>query len=882
MLRLLSRKDLDLGEANEGKFRDVSGIVVLGNVEGGVHQYVERAQPLTIGFRPLGPHQDPLEWLHWKSRMAPTVVGRDREMASLREWATEGRAVRARVLMGEGGTGKTRLAAELAEELRGEGWEAGFAALRKVGEGGEVYKTGSAGTLILLDYPEEHREATRELLADLASLETEERLRILLLSRRGDELWQSEIDQAGAFGLFDEVPLELRPLKAVEDLYEIFQASAAHLARTRGNEPPAPVERAAFGEWLQRESEHHRPLYVVAAAIEAALDPGRTVVDLSGQEVILALARREIRRLANESRDAGLPSKAFPRLMALAAIAGGLTTDDIRRLAQEEEILELGLPAPKEAVAKVTDTGRFVEGENTYRLPAPAPDIVAAALVIEVMHEPTGSPSERLWAAIQGDIHGGLERIGRLAYDAEMTLGLDKPRIGDCLKTALTDHPERCAAVAASFYEVTLPYGLRQAAPLVWEGLLGADVPEQERAELLNNLSVHLAAAGDSSGALKATEQAVEIYGRFAASNPGRYEPDLALSLNNLSSRLFETGDPAGGLKAIEHAVEIDRRLAASNPGRYEPELASSLNNLSIWLSETGDPAGALEAIEQAVEIYGRLAASNPGRYEAELASCLHNLSIRLSERGEPAGALKAIEQAVEIRRRLAASNPGRYEPELASSLNNLSVRLSETGDPVGALKATEKAVEIYSRLAASNPRRYEPDLGQSLNNLSVDLSAAGDSSAALKAIEQAVEIRRRLAASNPGRYEQDLAQSLNNLSVRLSETGDPVGALESIKQAVEIRHRLTTSNPVRYEPDLARSLSVRSDRLAEVGQIADALDAAREASALIQPYAERWPDGPHGRLGRVIENDIRRLEERLSEGELPEGAGDPDSTPSP
>lgn len=150
------------GDRKRVKARDVSGIVVIGDVHGDVRQLAGRAQPLR--------GHDPLAWLHWKSRLAPTLVGREREMASLRRWATEGRGVRARVLSGEGGTGKTRLAAELAQDLRDQGWQAGFAALRRSGDGAAIFSTGARGTLILLDYPEKHREATRAYRAVRAAV----------------------------------------------------------------------------------------------------------------------------------------------------------------------------------------------------------------------------------------------------------------------------------------------------------------------------------------------------------------------------------------------------------------------------------------------------------------------------------------------------------------------------------------------------------------------------------------------------------------------------------------------------------------------------------------------------------------------------------------
>ncbi|MFP3942051.1 MAG: tetratricopeptide repeat protein [Thermoanaerobaculia bacterium] len=724
MLRLLARGELPWHRRLAARFRDVSGIVVVGDVHGDVRQLAAGAQELRLDWKPLR-GGDPLAWLHWKARLAPTLVGREREMDSLRRWAREGRGVRGRVVSGEGGMGKTRLAAELARELREEGWQAGFADLRGSADGGAAYRMGGPGTLVLLDYPEEHREATRELLRDLASLEGGERLRVLLLSRRGDDLWQPEIDRADAYSVFDQVPLELGPLQEA-DLYRIFLEARDRVPARDGTAPPVPVDEAAFSHWLVGEPAHRRPLFVLAAAIESALEPERPVVRLSGRQVIRALARRELTRLRDEGEGAGFPAEALPRLAALAAVAGGLDAAALRRLAEAEGSLELGLPPPEQVMDRLEPTGRLVPEDGARRFPAPAPDLVAAALLVEVLSREPDLAPERLWAAAAGDLPGALERIGRLAYDAEVTLELLDQRPSEWLRRALDSRPERCRAAAGSFYEAALPAGLVPAAPVVWEALLDPDGSEEERAEILNNRSVHLAAAGRAEEALR----------------------------------------------AIEEAVEIRRRLAAANPARYGPELAQSLNNLSVHLAVSGRGKDALGASEQAVVIYRRLASAHPAGYEPELASSLNNLSNRLAESGRGEEAVGAVKEAVGIQRRLAAANPARYEPELAKSLNNLSVHLAASCRGKDALGASEEAVGIYRRLAAANPARYEPGLAQSLNNLSADLAESRRGEEALEAIEEAVKIDRRLAASNPARYEPELAASLNNLSNRLAESG--------------------------------------------------------------------------------------------------------------
>ena len=63
--------------------------------------------------------------LSWRARLAP-LVGRGKDKDTLLQWARQGRNARIRLLSGPGGVGKSRLAAEVAEALRADGWTAGF------------------------------------------------------------------------------------------------------------------------------------------------------------------------------------------------------------------------------------------------------------------------------------------------------------------------------------------------------------------------------------------------------------------------------------------------------------------------------------------------------------------------------------------------------------------------------------------------------------------------------------------------------------------------------------------------------------------------------------------------------------------------------------
>src|ERR1019366_4449886 len=72
-------------------------------------------------------------------------VGRERELAALAAWCQDDQAGRLRLLTGPGGVGKTRLAIELADRMRGGGWRAGGVADGSEGGGIGALRAGSGG-----------------------------------------------------------------------------------------------------------------------------------------------------------------------------------------------------------------------------------------------------------------------------------------------------------------------------------------------------------------------------------------------------------------------------------------------------------------------------------------------------------------------------------------------------------------------------------------------------------------------------------------------------------------------------------------------------------------------------------------------------------------
>jgi tetratricopeptide (TPR) repeat protein len=648
-------------------------------------------EELIVPWRDLQEHPPLFALLSWHTRLSE-FGGRAAAMEALAAWATSPPAISVKFVTGEGGVGKSRLGAELASRLQREGWAAGFVDLRSA----QAFPCRKAGTLLVVDYPEEHRDGVAELLRDLAGLGRVGRIRVLFLTRRPVAAWEQVVTDCHAGTVVDLQPVDLGGLdpSSAHRLYNsALEAAAQHFTTA-----PPPLSEEVITAWLQEAPANDRALFLVALAVHSARHPDEAVVKYTSKEVMEALVQRELERLRPIAEDLEIEDYALARLLAMAAIADRLPLPRIQELAQDAT-LHLGFPAGTDVRKVLQQAGLLIE-DLAY---APKPDIGAAAFVVTVLGERPETAPELVWAALQGDLEGSLERFARLSHDAEVVLGIHTHRLRAWLGAAVTGSMERCTQIRKIVFHAKPPLGWGDAAVEVGRTLLAHADRKEDKAEILINWSNHLDTVGDAPGALAASAEAVAIFRCLAAAAPTRYEPDLAVSLNNWANRLAEVGAP-GALTASAEAVAIQRRLAAAVPARHEPVLAICLTVWANRLAEVGDAPGALAAIAEAVAILRRLAAAAPARYEPDLAMSLNNWANYLAAVGDAPGALAASTEAVAIRRRLAAVAPARYEPDLAKSLGTLGLALRSTGDLRKAKAAFQEAIERIRSYVEQSP----------------------------------------------------------------------------------------------------------------------------------------------------------------------------------
>ena len=117
------------------------------------------------------------------------------ELGDLMAWCGAAGQAAVRLVTGEGGAGKTRLAFQFARDLDEAGWQASWVPFGREREAvGAALDTGQQ-TVLLVDHAET-RAGLPRMLDDVAADPGGPRLRVVLLARRAGEWWQQLINGA--------------------------------------------------------------------------------------------------------------------------------------------------------------------------------------------------------------------------------------------------------------------------------------------------------------------------------------------------------------------------------------------------------------------------------------------------------------------------------------------------------------------------------------------------------------------------------------------------------------------------------------------------------------------------------------------------------------
>jgi tetratricopeptide (TPR) repeat protein len=316
-------------------------------------------------------------------------------------------------------------------------------------------------------------------------------------------------------------------------------------------------------------------------------------------------------------------------------------------------------------------------------------------------------------------------------------------------------------------------------------------------------------------------------------------EAHRADTLTILADALYQIGLHSEAITAAGEAVNIYRRLAAADPGGRCDQLAKALGELSYVLRRAGRHGEAVTAAGEAVDICRQLAIADPDAYQGPLAAILLALAGSLRRAGRLREAINAANEAVELCRNGAAADPEAHEPYLQRHLADALIMLADIRRmdalwrdevPGEAVAAADEAVNIYRRLVATDPDAHQRYLAEALPTLADALRRAGRHTEAITAAGEAVQLRRRWVAFDPDAHQRYLIEALIALADALGEAGRHGEALVYAGEAVDVCSRLAVADPDAYEPYFANALAILAIALARAGRRVEAVTTAGEA----------------------------------------------------
>jgi tetratricopeptide (TPR) repeat protein len=607
----------------------------LGAVAGGftpllVERASRRQESVEAARRVIEPEHGPAGLLHPALGVVP-FVGRERELAALEDWCTDGNIGLVRLVTGGGGSGKTRLALELVRRMNGRGWECVPVAedAERQAVAAERAVASRAGLLLVVDYAEA-RTGLEGLLEAAARDEgrDEGRVRVLLLARQAGDWWD-RLHGGGAAvrGLVrdaGEAVIELggglgRGMSAVEEVRRAVRFFALRLSVAA---PDVDLTGLAADSGMEVLDLHATALVAVLSAHGAG---GRVDVDAAlGLEELLGHEKRYWRGRAQAAGLLDGPHGLSMAQLSQVAAAGCL----------------LGL-------SSAAELGRRVPG------------VAASEAVVRWLRElyPPGPAGELgvLRPDRLAELHVSRELGGSPGLARACLTGLDQEQARRALVLLARASAEHAAA------RVLLESSLARFADVL-------DAVTAPREVMISIVDV------------TAIEEAVTTYRALAEARPDTFLPGFAMALNNQALRLADLGRPKEALTAIKEAVTTYRALAEARPDAFLPDLAMALNNQALRLADLGRPKEALTAIKEAVTIRRTLAETRPDAFLPSLAGALDNQSNQLAELGRPEEALTAIEEAVTTYRALADDRPDVFARRYANSLETRDAILSALG----------------------------------------------------------------------------------------------------------------------------------------------------------------------------------------------------------
>ncbi|MFC4029855.1 type IV secretory system conjugative DNA transfer family protein [Streptomyces polygonati] len=788
------------------------------------------------------PRRSPATLLAAAFEVVPYIPRREPQRW-LEEWCADEQEVSYAVLSGDGGAGKSRLAAELCALMADQGWVSGVADPVSAGQGGQddvlAADLGSS-LLLVLDYADHQQRDVEQLLTGTVAAGSR-KVRILALVRDGAAFARR---LAAELGQGDEEAAARRQLSladaglplAERELH--YRTARTHFAAALGlGTPPDPGERAMESAAAALPT----PLLVHARALLDLLEDvpdgpppdsaagttpaGSTAADAieagtpargASEQVLSALLRREDRRFWKAGFEDLLPSwRARYAVFAVSTLVGARS--------EAEAVGALVGAAPlrgwtEERRYELVERMRDLYGGR--QLPVVEPDLLGEQLISETLIAEDALVRVLDHAASAGQRSHALEVLLRMCGSPVGSVGpraraaldaLLRQRVGELVEQAATAGPSDAHAspdalslpsrLASAFDEVAFVW-TPSAAQRAIDRLPSGSVFQPLAAAIY-----HSASRASATTASYAEAAVLEAKAATALTAAGR--PD----------------DAQGPLQQ----AHVYLAMAPSHVANQT--LARILSAGSIVNTATSRTRVAVSDALRAVEIAEGITRDGSGAHDDLLLESRYSLALAY-------GAATRYPEATATAR-LACEEIGAADSDTRLRVRALyAYMLFAGGDVEQAIAVVTEGVE---QIETAGARSEEANLARLLLTQAVYLTILSRLDEAQRCFLRAERISESLAASG------DELMLLLRAQVKLS--GATVAATSEDSDTAELLaqqgsdglYTLYTLSPDVYGPMYALAEGTYSRTLTAAGHVDDALQAAqRGIDATWRGFADR------------------------------------------
>jgi tetratricopeptide (TPR) repeat protein len=406
--------------------------------------------------------------------------------------------------------------------------------------------------------------------------------------------------------------------------------------------------------------------------------------------------------------------------------------------------------------------------------------------------------------------------------------------------------------------------------------IFGIPLPDVSLSVLCQNIGNYHSDTGNLSLMMQAYQKMLEIQTAFLEAEPDNagFKNGLAISYSKLGETHSALGDLQQALRCFEDYNRLEKELHEDFPQHVEFK-----NNLAISYSKLGETHNALGDLRQALGYFEAFYQLEKELYEvfSKNVEYKNNLAISYSKLGETHSALGNLQQALRYFEAYNQLEKELYEdsPQNVEFKNGLAVSYQYIGNThraLGDLQQTLGYFEDYNRLKKELYEAFPQNVSFK-NGLAISYEKLGETHSALGDLQQAlgyfgkdIELSKELHEAFP-----QVVDYKNNLAVSYSKLGEAHSALGDLQQALtyfEERNRLGKELHEAFPQNVAfkNGLAVSYCKLAEVsiakGDKQQAKALFRQAEALWQELVR---DAPHyvqfQRFLGMVQEDLAGLE---------------------